>query len=132
MRCQKTKRDGSQCKASALGGKKLCALHSDPGKAAELGSKGGRRLTVFNPDNLMPFPVPKSAADVRDLLAQSIIEVRAGQLDPRIATSICCLVTEFLKTLEACTIEEVLEPLERQRAEKPEFNYAIDGNKESS
>jgi hypothetical protein len=132
MRCQKTKRDGSQCKANALGGKKLCALHSDPGKAAELGSKGGRRRTLFSPDKLMPFAAPKTAADVRDLLAQSIVEVRAGQLDPRIATSICCLVTEFLKTLEACTIEEVIEPLERERAQERGFQDATNGNKEKS
>jgi hypothetical protein len=36
MRCQKPKRDGSQCKASALTGKKYCALHSDASRAAEL------------------------------------------------------------------------------------------------
>ena len=116
MRCQKTKRDGNQCKASALTGKKFCALHSEPGRAAELGSKGGRRRAVFSPDKLMTFPAPKTAADVRDLLAQSIVELRAGQLDPRIATSICCLVTEFLKCLELCTIEDVIEPLEQERA----------------
>ncbi len=132
MRCQKTKRDGSQCKASALRGKKFCALHSDPGKAAELGSRGGRRRTVLNPDNLMPFPVPKSAADVRDLLAQSIMEVRAGQLDPRIATSMCCLVTEYLKTIEVCALEEVIEPLERERAQERGFKDATNGNKENS
>jgi hypothetical protein len=32
-----------------------------------------------------------------------MVELRAGQLDPRIATSTCCLVTEFLKYLELCT-----------------------------
>jgi hypothetical protein len=103
MRCQKPKRDGSPCKASALTGNKYCALHSDAGRAAELGSRGGRRRTVFSPASLKMFPAPKSAADARDLLAQSMVELRAGQLDPRIATSTCCLVTEFLKCLELCT-----------------------------
>lgn len=132
MRCQKTKRNGSQCKASALVGQKFCALHSDPAKAGELGSKGGRRRSIFSPDKLMPFAAPKTAADVRDLLAQSIVEVRAGQLDPRIATSICCLVTEFLKTLEACAIEEVIEPLERERAQARGVKDATNGNQEKS
>jgi hypothetical protein len=132
MRCQKTKRDGTQCKASALVAKPFCALHSEPDRAAELGSKGGRRRAVFSPDKLMTFPAPKTAADVRDLLAQSIVELRAGQLDPRIATSICCLVTEFLKSLEVCTIEEVIEPLERERASERGVKDAINGNKENT
>ena len=132
MRCQKTKRDGKQCKASALTGEKYCALHSDSGRAAELGSKGGRRRAVFSPDKLMPFPAPKTAADVRDFLAQSMVELRAGQLDPRIATSICGLVSEFLKSLEVCTIEEVIEPLERERAQERGFNHATNRNQENT
>ena len=118
MRCHKTKADGNTCKASALMGKKYCALHSEEGRAAELGSKGGRRRARFSPDNLKPLAAPKTAADVRDLLAQSMVELRSGQLDPRIATSICGLVGEFLKTLELCTLEEVIEPLERETSSR--------------
>ena len=44
----------------------------------------------------------------------------------------CCLVTEFLKSLEVCTIEEVIEPLERERASEREFKHAINRNKEDS
>lgn len=130
MKCRAKNKSGQPCGAPAVGGTKQCVMHS--GRAAELGSKGGRRRAVFSPDKLMPFPAPKSAADVRDLLAQSIVEVRAGQLDPRVATSICCLVTEFLKTLEACTIEEVIEPLERERAQERGFKDATNRNKENS
>jgi hypothetical protein len=132
MRCQKPKRDGSQCKASALTGKKYCALHSDAGRAAELGSRGGRRRSVLSPDSLKMFPAPRSAADARDLLAQSIVELRAGQLDTRIATSICSLVTEFLRCLEICTIEETVEPLEQERAQQRGFKDAADRDKENT
>jgi len=132
VRCQKTKRDGNTCKASALTGKKFCALHSDPAKAAELGSKGGRRRAIFSPDKLKPLPVPKTAVEARDLLAQSMVELRAGDLDPRIATAICCLVGEFLKTLELCTLEEVIEPLERERAQQRGLKHATNGNQEGS
>jgi len=132
MRCQKPKRDGSQCKASALTGKKYCALHSDARRAAELGSRGGRRRTVFARDSLKMLPAPKSAADARDLLALSMVELRAGQLDPRIATSTCCLVTEFLKCLEMCTIEETVEPLEQERAQQRGFQDATDRNKKNT
>jgi hypothetical protein len=129
MRCQKSKRDGNMCKASALIGKKYCALHFEEGRAAKLGSIGGRRRAIFNPDELKRFPAPKTAAHVRDLLAQSMVELRAGELDPRIASSICCLVAEFLKTLELCTLEEVIEPLEREREERDAINGKTEGSK---
>jgi len=100
-------------------------MHS--GRAAELGSKGGRRRAIFCPDKLKQLP------DVRDLLAQSMVELRAGELDPRIASSICSLVAEFLKTLELCTIEEVIEPLERERAQARGGRHAAaNRNKEGS
>ena len=132
MRCQKTKVNGAQCKASALTGKEYCALHSDTARAAELGSRGGRRRALFDPEQLMPFAAPKTAADVRDLLAQSMVELRRGQLDPRIATSMCSLASEFLKTLEVCTIEQALERLERERDGERGAKDAIDRDKEKS
>lgn len=115
MRCHKAKQDGSRCRANALSNGKFCSLHSDSRKAAELGSKGGRRRAIFRSENLKPLPAPKTAADVRDLLGLAMVELRGGELDPRIAGSICCLAAEFLKTLELCTIEEIIEPLERER-----------------
>ena len=115
MRCQKIKRDGTRCKASALVGEQCCALHSDSRKAAELGSRGGRRRSKFNAEQLMPLSAPKKATDVRDFLAQSMVEVRSGQLDPQAGKCICELASEFRKTLEMCVIEEVVEPIERGR-----------------
>ena len=113
MRCQAKNRSGTACGAPAMIGGRVCVMHS--GRASELGSKGGRRRAGFSTDKLMPFAAPKTAADVRDLLAQSIVEVRAGQLDPRIAASICSLAAEFVKTLEVSTIEDAVERLERER-----------------
>lgn len=43
VQCQRKKRDGSQCRARALTGKEYCALHAEPGKAAELVSALLRR-----------------------------------------------------------------------------------------
>jgi hypothetical protein len=87
-------------------------MHS--GRAAELGSKGGRRRTLYSSDNLKEFPSPKSAADLRDLLAQSIIEIRSGQLDPRLANSISYLGTAFLRAHEVSDLESRLRALEAQ------------------
>jgi hypothetical protein len=50
-------------------------------QATELGSKGGRRRAVYRPGDLREFGAPKTAADLRDLLADSIVEIRAGKLE---------------------------------------------------
>jgi len=70
-------------------------MHS--GRAAELGSRGGRRRTIYSPEGLKDFAPPKTAADLRDLIAQSIIEIRTGKLDPKLANSISYLGTGFLR-----------------------------------
>src|SRR5271157_4063888 len=108
MQCQKKKRDGSRCGARALSGKKYRALHSEAGKAAELGSKGGRRRTVFSPENLKELEPPKTVGDLRNLLAQSIVEVRAGKLDPKLANSISYLGTGLLRAIEVGDLQEKL------------------------
>jgi hypothetical protein len=117
VQCQKRKRDGVRCRANALSSQKYCSLHSELGKAAELGSKGGRRRTVYSPDGLKEFSAPKSAADLRDLLAQSIIEIRTGKLDPKLANSISYLGSGFLRSIEVSDLESRLAALERRRGQ---------------
>jgi hypothetical protein len=114
MQCQTKKRNGKQCRARALAEKQHCALHADPGRAKELGSKGGRRRTVYRPDALKEFVAPKTAADVRDLLAESIIEIRAGKLDPKVANALGYLGTSLLRALEVADVERRLDLLARQ------------------
>jgi hypothetical protein len=117
MHCQKMKRDGNQCRARARSGHKYCALHAEPRKAAELGSRGGRRRAVYRPDGLQEFAPPRTAADLRDLLAQSIIEIRAGKLDPKLANSISYLGTGFLRAIEVADLQARMDELERAHQE---------------
>ena len=98
----------------ALVGKKHCALHGDPGRAAVLGSKGGRRRSAPRVENLMTLEAPKSAEDLRKLFAHSILEVRTGDLDPRSANAIAYLGAGFLRALEASELEERLVMMEVQ------------------
>ena len=120
MQCQK-KRDGNQCGARARSGQKYRPLHAEPGKAAELGSKGGRRRAVYSPDSLQEFTAPRTAADLRNLLAQSIVELRAGKLDPKLANSISYLGAGFLRAVEVADLEARLEELEREHREASEI-----------
>ena len=119
MQCKKKKWDGGQCGASALTGKKYCALHSELGRAALLGSKGGRRRSIYSPHSLKEFATPKTASDLRDLLAQSIIEIRAGTLDPKLANSISYLGVGFLRALDVSEVEKRLDALEHEIRNSP-------------
>jgi len=99
MKCQAKNSAGEPCGAPVVRGKKRCIMHS--GRAAELGSKGGRRRAVYNPENLKPILPPRTVGDVKDLFAQLIVDVRAGKIDPKLANSISYLGLNFLRTLEA-------------------------------
>lgn len=112
MECQHKKRDGKQCKAPARIGLTSCAMHAQPGRAAEIGRKGGRRRTSYDPSYLRDFVAPKSAGELRDLLGESIIEVRLGKLDPRLANAIGYLGASFLRALEVSDLESRLTALE--------------------
>jgi len=87
-------------------------MHAHPGRAAELGSKGGRRRAIYSPEDLKDFSAPKTAADLRDLLAESIVEIRAGKLDPRVANALGYLGTSYLRALEVSDVESRLDALE--------------------
>jgi hypothetical protein len=45
MKCSATNKKGKQCGAPAMEDTKRCVMHS--GRAAELGSKGGRRRAIY-------------------------------------------------------------------------------------
>jgi|ERR1700680_4352688 hypothetical protein len=97
-------------RARALAGKEHCASHTQPGRAEELGSKGGRRRTIYSPDRLKEFRAPRSAADLRGSLVQSIVEVRTGKLDLK-ANSIGYLEAGFLRAIEVSDLERRLAAL---------------------
>jgi hypothetical protein len=61
-------------------------------------------------DGLKEFAAPKTGADVRDLLAESIVELRAGKLDPKVAIALGYLGTSLLRALE-CWESNVRLPL---------------------
>jgi len=131
MSLKRSKTTLAQCKATTASGQPckakphkdgLCFFHADPQRAAELGRKGGLRKAACPPDDLKELPAPKTAAELRELLAQSIVEVRAGKLDPKLANSISYLGAGLLRALEVSDIETRLDALEREpeRADQTE------------
>jgi hypothetical protein len=118
MKCRAKNKSGKPCSAPAVGATNRCVMHS--GLARELGSKGGRRRTVYNLDGLKQFEPPKTAADLRDLLAQSIIEIRTGKMDPKVANALGYVGASYLRALEVADIESRFERMEKQ------INYATE------
>jgi hypothetical protein len=72
----------------------------------------GGRSTV--PIIFKVFLPPQTAADLRDLLGQSIVEIQAGTLDPKLANSISYLGAGFMKALEVSDTARRLAALEEK------------------
>jgi hypothetical protein len=79
----------------------LCYFDANPDKAAELGRNGGRRRKHTYeqaPEQISP---PESAADVKRMLAETMAEVKAGRMDPKVANTVAYLGTILLRAYEA-------------------------------
>jgi hypothetical protein len=115
-RCKFCKTDGSQCRANAQPDNGLCVFH-DPAKAADV-EKARRAggISRSSPARVLPADALDlaldSSKDVASLLAETISQVRRGQLDPRIANTIGYLSVIHLKALEQGVVEERLLKIE--------------------
>jgi hypothetical protein len=113
-RCQYEKQDGSPCRARPMENSSACFFH-DPGLAgrrAEAQRTGGSRnkttvLSCETPDHPL-----KTVANVAELLAGAINQVRRGELDPRVGNTLGYLASALLKALETGTLETRLSALE--------------------
>jgi hypothetical protein len=86
-----------------------------PGRAAQIGQRGGLRRRVFDPANLSPLETPRTAEDLTAFVAVTMTEVRMARLDPRIANALGQLGTVFLKGLELGDLERRVRQLENNR-----------------
>jgi general stress protein YciG len=110
-RCKATTSSGTRCKAKPHKDG-LCFFHSDPKKAAELGRKGGRRNRHSYETPLQHVTAPESAGDVKRMLAETMAEVRAGKMDPKLGSTLGYLGTALLRAFEVADLEQRLERLE--------------------
>jgi hypothetical protein len=68
---------------------------------------------------------PSSPEDVKNLLAQAIVDVRAKRLDPRSASTITYMSSTLLKAFETTDLEQRLARLEeesRAKTDKPSIH----------
>ena len=115
-KCEFRKKNGERCGADAQTGKSLCVFH-DPARAAD-GHRARRaggihrsRVASVLPSDTPDHPLGNSK-DVSELLANSINQLRRGQLDPKVATCVGYLSTVLLRALEQGPTEQRLAHLE--------------------
>jgi len=99
-RCQGVTRNGTACTAWAMEGG-LCYFHANPDKAAELGRNGGRHRKHTYEQGTKDIAPPASAADVKRMLAETMAEVKAGKMDPKVASTVAYIATVLLLAYEA-------------------------------
>jgi general stress protein YciG len=100
-RCKAKTKAGGPCAAPAVRGGEFCALHSDPERAAQLGRKGGLRNRHTYERSNEPVAPPESAADVRRMLAETMADVKAGRMDPKVGNTLAYIGTALLRAYEA-------------------------------
>ena len=98
-RCKGVTKNGTPCTAWAMEGG-LCYFHANPDKAAELGRNGGRRRRSIYEQSTEHIAPPESAADVRRMLAETMAEVKAGRMDPKVANTLTNVATVLLRAYE--------------------------------
>jgi hypothetical protein len=77
---------------------------------------------MYSHTDLREFAAPKTAADLRELLAESIVEIRSGKLDPKIANALGYLGASYLRAVEVSDVQERLDALESgQRSQERAF-----------
>ncbi len=113
-KCQATTKAGRHCAAPAVRGENYCSLHSDPNRAAELGRKGGARNRKVYDCDVRNVSVPESAGDVKRMLAETMADIRAGRMDPKLGSTLGYLGMALLRAFEVADFEQRLERLEHR------------------
>jgi len=119
-KCKHIKDDGTACGAFSMAGQEYCYLHNPDISDSEKKqgqTRGGanRALVITEPMPAMTLTTPKDAVL---LIAETINQVRAGQLDIRVANCLGVLAGHFLKALEVSQLNDKVEFIERMVIER--------------
>jgi hypothetical protein len=89
-RCQHLKKNGERCNALSMSGSKFCFFHNPDRKKEirEAQRKGGRQGKIATLGEKTPDVIIQTPDDLIRLLAESISQVRRGDIDPRVANAI--------------------------------------------
>jgi len=108
--CKYRRKDSSWCRANAQATNGLCLFH-DPEKAADgrrarrAGGISRSRVAAVLPPDTPDCPL-EDARDVSKFLAQSINQLRRGQLDPKVDNALGYVASVLLRSLEQGRAED--------------------------
>jgi len=108
-KCKAKTKAGRPCAAPAVRGGIYCALHADPERAAQLGRKGGTKNRKVYDGDVRNVAVPESAGDVKRMLAETMADIRAERMDPKLGSTIGYLGMALLRAFEVADLEQRLE-----------------------
>src|ERR1019366_1145961 len=125
-KCRFRKKNGCRCGANAQPANGLCVFH-DPSRAADGrrarkagGIRRSRAAAVLSSDT--PDRALGNTQEVSAFLADSINQLRRGQLDARIANGVGYLTSVLLRSLEQGPVEERLAKIEATLAANAQGN----------
>jgi hypothetical protein len=109
-RCKAQTKTGVPCSAmpTAIG---LCSIHSEPGRAAELGRMSGKSRRRPQ-TQIFVFPPPRTARDLHKALSQVFSDVGSGQMDVKLGKSLGYIASVLVKTIELSDHEVRLRAME--------------------
>lgn len=122
-KCKGKRKDGKPCQATAQTDNGFC-IHHDPDLADKRqewrreGGKVGTLATLRTPkpwrrlDNDVAVMSTTGPAELIDLLADTIDEVKTGEIDPKIANSVGYLAGVMMKIIQHQAFEERLAAIE--------------------
>ena|SRR5215469_4863094 len=82
-------------------GRRPLLFHANPDKVAELGRNGGRRRKHIYEQSAEAIAPPESVADVKRMLAETMADVKAGRMDPKVANTVAYVGTVLLRAYQA-------------------------------
>jgi hypothetical protein len=115
-KCTFQKSDGTKCQANAQSDKPTCCFHDATRKEQGRQARRAGGMTRSKPAVVLPTHTPdarlENTSDVSKVLAETINQIRRGELDPRIGNAVGYLAGVLLRALEQGDLEARLEKLE--------------------
>lgn len=112
-KCNHIKEDGNQCSSFCMKDSDYCFSHNpEEEERHKLASQKGGQTPKRNFNPLPPIFLD-NPEDVINLLAKTINEVRAGEIDLKVANCIGYLSGHLIKAFEAADLDKRVELIEK-------------------
>ena len=128
--CSATTKRGTRCRAAVVIGSQFCAMHGEPGRASELGRRGGQRNRHYVETANSSIAPPSTPEEIKNLLAQAMADVCAGKMHPRVAHTLTYIAGPLLQAMADTDLQHKLERAEALLANNDEQDDEEEGGVE--